>query len=499
MAAVEQNAHASTALTRARNIRRQIAAKDPQTFARLVLRDERTGKEVEQAPLHDKWLDVLRNENRTVIWAHVEAGKSQQLSIGRTLMRLGQDPNRRIVLVSNTGEQAKKIVRTLGQYIEKSDELHHIFPDLKKAKDISLPWTSTMLTVQRSAMGKDPSIQACGMHGNVTGSRIDDLILDDILDYENTRTDAARKDAWQWIQSTLLPRISTDGSVLCVGNAWHPEDAMHKMAELPAFRSYRFPVRSPTGELSWPARWPNERIDKAIIELGPLEANRQLFCLARDDAAARFKREWIDCSLAKGVGYRTVDAVPMLPEGGYAIYTGVDLAVQRNDAADKTVFFTILLHPDGTRQVLHIRSGKWSGPEIVDNLVDMDRRFGGVFVIENVAAQDFLLQFAPALGSRATIIPFTTGRNKANPDFGVESLAAEVAGGRWIIPCTSTGKMDAEVAAWVGEMLYYTPTAHTGDRLMASWFAREGARAFERRGGGSGGAGRGQVGSRTIG
>ena len=26
------------------------------------------------------------------------------------------------------------------------------------------------------------------------------------------------------------------------------------------------------------------------------------------------------------------------------------------------------------------------------------------------------------------------------------------------------------------EMLYYTPDSHTGDRLMASWFAREGVR-----------------------
>jgi hypothetical protein len=30
----------------------------------------------------------------------------------------------------------------------------------------------------------------------------------------------------------------------------------------------------------------------------------------------------------------------------------------------------------------------------------------------------------------------------------------------------------------VKEVLYYDPKEHTGDRLMASWFAREGARRF---------------------
>ena len=40
--------------------------------------------------------------------------------------------------------------------------------------------------------------------------------------------------------------------------------------------------------------------------------------------------------------------------------------------------------------------------------------------------------------------------------------------------------LPSEVLAWIQEMLYYDPEAHTGDRLMASWFAREAARGFER-------------------
>jgi hypothetical protein len=33
--------------------------------------------------------------------------------------------------------------------------------------------------------------------------------------------------------------------------------------------------------------------------------------------------------------------------------------------------------------------------------------------------------------------------------------------------------------AWISEMIYYDPAAHTGDRLMASWFATECARQGE--------------------
>ena len=36
--------------------------------------------------------------------------------------------------------------------------------------------------------------------------------------------------------------------------------------------------------------------------------------------------------------------------------------------------------------------------------------------------------------------------------------------------------MEKSVREWVDEILYYDPVSHTGDRLMASWIAREGAR-----------------------
>ena len=61
-----------------------------------------------------------------------------------------------------------------------------------------------------------------------------------------------------------------------------------------------------------------------------------------------------------------------------------------------------------------------------------------------------------------------------HPTLGVESLAAELHAKKWRIP-NKDGMLHKQVAKWIDEMLYYDPAAHTGDRLMASWFARQGA------------------------
>jgi len=394
---------------------------------------------------------------------------TQQVSIARTLWILGRDPQARIAIISNTGGQAEKIVRSIARYIEQSAELHMVFPALRPSE----PWSGSQLVIQRDTVSKDPSVQACGVHGNILGARIDYLILDDVLDYENCRTPGMRKDLWDWYHATLAGRLTANATVTVIGTAFHPEDMLHRLAKLNRWKAVRFPALNEDGSSRWPAQWPIERIEKKREELGPLEFARQMMCVARDDTEARFKKEWIDIALRLGDGKSLAYGLSSVPRG-CRTYTGVDLAVSKKDSADLTCLFTLIVHPNGQREVLDIDSDRWSGQEIIDHIRSVHDRYHSVAIVENNAAQDFLVQFMRGQNA-VPVRPFTTGRNKTNLEFGVESIAAEMAGGQWIIPNTN-GRVSSGVSEWIAEMLYYDPKGHTGDRLMASWLAREGAR-----------------------
>lgn len=446
---------------------------DPRMFIPYVMHDERTGASLVQQPMHDEWQRLANEHDRLILWAGIELGKTQALSVGRTLWLLGCDPSARIVVVSNTYNQSAKIVRAISDYIEKSDALHRVFPGLQPDK--SSGWTTHSLTVKRSIISKDPSLQTCGVHGNIQGARIDYLILDDVLDYENTRTAEGRQDLCDWYHSALAGRLTEHARVIIVGTAFHPDDLLHRLAKTPAWSSFRFPVADENGVSVWPERWPPERIAAKRAEFGPLEAARQMFCVARDDAQARFKREWIDIGLRRGEGKKFVyalDARSTPP--GCVTYTGVDLAVQQHSAADLTVMFTIMVYPNEDREIICIESGRWAGPEILNRIVDTHRRYNSQIIVENNAAQDYIVQMLHS----STAIPvrgYTTGRNKAHPEYGVEHLASELAAGKWIIPCEN-GRMHPEIEAWINELLFYDPALHTGDRVMAGWLAKEGIR-----------------------
>jgi hypothetical protein len=142
------------------------------------------------------------------------------------------------------------------------------------------------------------------------------------------------------------------------------------------------------------------------------------------------------------------------------------------------VLFTFAREKDGSRRILDVESGRWSGSVIIDKLIEKTQRYRSVVRVESNQGQDFLRQFALIKQRDLQIQAHaTTASNKHDRDFGVESVFTEFQAGAWIIPCDKTGRCHPEVQAFIDDCLYYQPApAHTGNHLMAAWLGREAAR-----------------------
>lgn len=500
---------------RSREARAEIARLDFNEFVQFVVRDEITGKLVRQGWAHERWAEIINANKRAIIISHVEAGKTASLALARSLFELGRNPRLRIAILSDTQSQAKKTVAGIGRYITKSPELKYVYPTLRPGGK----WTETSIVVARDSNIRSPSIQAFGYHGAMMGDRVDLLLVDDLLDEENTMTVEQRDKLEHWFWTTPMSRLTDKGRVIIIGNPWHPDDLLHRL-EAQGWPTYRFPVQvTPhlqrhypelkVGTPTWPEKFPPERIEHLRENTPPIEFARAYLCVARSDEDARFREEWIQNCIALGDGLelkeslydlvverhgadseeakeiavqQVVEALEGMgdPDAHLDVrtFTGVDLSTGK--AKDLTCLFTFAVARDGTRRVLDVQAGRWQVHDIVAKIVDVNSRYGSIVAVENNQAQDYVYQ----LVSRQTsipIIPFTTGRNKAHPEEGIDLLALEMRNGKWIIPSKNGKPTDPEVEAWVEEMLYFHPKEHTGDRLMACWIGQQIARRFERR------------------
>jgi hypothetical protein len=246
----------------------------------------------------------------------------------------------------------------------------------------------------------------------------------------------------------------------------------------------------------WPERYDREVIDKKKVDYknSMHEYNRLFMLRTRSEEGARVQKEWIE--RAKLLG-RTLGMYHFVSEylGPNLTVTGVDLAVSRKKGSDFTCFVTVELVPNITfdlredgvvrsitlrnaRRILEVDIGRWKGRTIVDKLIDKCKRYNSIARVETNAAQDFLRQWTIDEDTSVPVKAHNTGRNKIDPRYGVESVFVELENGAWIFPSDIGGAAPEALQVVIDDCLYYNPTAHTGDGLMATWLAREQIRAI---------------------
>lgn len=406
-----------------------------------------------------------------------------QIAVGRVLWELGRNPNLRIVLLYNSEDSAIKTLSTIRRYIETSDRLHAIFPNLKRGT----VWKDDAIVVQRTTFSRDPSVSAVGYNSRrIQGSRIDFLVIDDLLDASNTATETQRLKLSRWLKNPVLNRLSDGAIVAMLANAWHPRDAANELVRERGWKLFKRPIRDPDGKIWW-KRWSEARLALQRKALGALEYARSFECDSRDDGARVFRPEHVEMCLAAGKGYGFVNGLESVP-AGCIVVTGVDVAAGDDTQIQsaKTVLTTVFFHPSGQRQVVRVRSGRWRATQIVGELALVGNLFPDQhwIVVETNNVQRWILDLSreQQINIGVPMVPFHTGRNKQDPIFGVASLAAEVEGLRWIFPSSCLSEEEtAEIESLVSQLIDYVPEAHTGDHLMSMWLAREiGRQLFKR-------------------
>ena len=502
--------------------RKVLARYDSSAFAEYVIRTEGEGKPIRQAGFHNEMHALVRARDRVIMWGSPSTGKSLQIAVAWPLWILGRDPNKHVAIIQATDNNAKKTIRSASAYI--SDPLapgyaalHEVFPKLVPSKRKDAVWNTHAITVDRTATARDPSYQACGLFGNILGARLDIIILDDILTFANTRSEDQRKKVLDWILTTVLNRLDpVHGRIVFMGNAWHPDDAMHVLADgrleqdpdedaesqviararPSSWASVRYPLRDEMGKTTWPDKWPQKTLDKQYNGLPPAEAARTFDCVASSDATSRIKRSWMVGCYRPGLAGELSPGVPALmrasrPENDpRAYYCAFDLAfADIEKRGDRCAASTLAVTAEGRVELTSVRSGRWTLDQLLSEIESASMLWEPRYIfVESNSAQRVIgrlmrgelehlgLKFSADLKRR--IVPYETGVTKHHPKWGLEGMGVEMKAGLWDIPCGKHNEVHPEIERWQNEMIHYTPDPkiHTGDRAMAVYMAWDGMR-----------------------
>ncbi len=418
------------------------------------------------APFHLEWAKNFEQYPRVLQLAAMEHGKTSLL-LAYVLWTLGRNPDARIAVVFATHSQATRLLSAVREHIQQNKQLREVFPKLKPASGARSKWADDQIVIERSIASKDPSVIALGLFGPVLGARLDLVVADDLVSFENSLTQTQRAKVSAWFRSTLVGRVVATGKILCVGTPWHPDDLLGDLERSGEYFVRRDPALTETGDPLWPDVWSMDRLEQRRREVGEIEFSRTMLLRVISDATSRFRADWFEHTFraASDIGVTLVGEY----DGAWPTFTGVDLGVGQTLHHDESAIVTIAVMPDKRRILLNVEAGRWQAPELVARIKSTQQRYRSKVRVESNAAQAYIAQFLAAEGVRVEAHATTKAKH-----LGIEALAVEIERGSWLIPDAPASRV------LVREMITYSPVGHSGDRLMALWLAREAAEASTR-------------------
>lgn len=193
------------------------------------------------------------------------AGKSTVGTIARAIFEILKNPNIRILIASNTQIQAEIFMREIRNHFEANEKLRDIFGDFVGNK-----WDAREIIVKsRTKNHREATVTCIGVGGPTASRHYDLLLLDDLADEENSRTELQRDRLWTWYMKSLLPTLMSNGRIFILGTRWHPHDLYGMLIKnTPMMQTCIIPAIKSDGTSAWPDEWPIEKLLKLKAEMG---------------------------------------------------------------------------------------------------------------------------------------------------------------------------------------------------------------------------------------
>jgi hypothetical protein len=228
----------------------------------------------------------LMGDRRLLLLCFRSAGKSTLVGMFCAWLLLNR-PDLRILIISAEYGLAKKMVRNVKNIIEHHPLTYDLVPDR------ALHWASDQFTVQRKLILRDPSLLARGVTSNITGSRADIVICDDVEVPNTCRSPAKReelRDRLHEISYVLVPGGLQlyAGTPHCVDTIYDDspnEKEKHNL--LQGFQRLVIPLVDVNGRSNWPERFPENCIDDLKRQTGPSKFQSQMMLRPAEDDDVR--------------------------------------------------------------------------------------------------------------------------------------------------------------------------------------------------------------------
>ena len=138
--------------------------------------------------IHELLVDFQNDYNYTLQLAFRGCGKTTVGTILKIVFKILKDPNRRHLIASESAQQSWDMLGSIKSILT-CEPVVEVFGDLKG--DV---WHESAINLAgRTIHTKEKTVMTCGADGAVTGGHFDEIDIDDLVTFRNSRTHGSRQ------------------------------------------------------------------------------------------------------------------------------------------------------------------------------------------------------------------------------------------------------------------------------------------------------------------
>ena len=306
-------------------------------------------------PLHASIIHNVSDNQASMDLAPRGHGKSTIGDVDFCITKVLRNPDIRIMIGSKTQTQASAFLKEIRTHFEQNVNLIRIFGDWKKSRDNV--WNDKEFTVnRRTVIKKEATVSALGASGAVVSKHFDIIIGDDLVGFENARTEAQRKVLKEWFYSSLYPTLEPDGEIHILGTRYSPMDLYEDLIKSKNYKvnvQQAITVKDGQEYSLWESKFSLEKLRSIREEAGLIIFNMQYQNNTELAKGKIFKYKYfkhfeeydIDYDLNR-VRVKVLDSQGVPYWIPVRIYMGADLAISEDETSNNDYFvFSLVRDP----------------------------------------------------------------------------------------------------------------------------------------------------------
>lgn len=260
--------------------------------------------------------------------------KTSIITEAHSIFLIINNPDIRILLVSNTITVAEAILRNIKSHFINNTLFRYYFtdfcPEMNTVGKIEFGTSQDFTVARRTKPKKEPTMMVAGVGTNLAGMHYDWMKIDDLVTKDSVTNDTQIQASKEYYASLrhLFDRAAVPREDV-IGTIYHFNDLYSNVLRKSGlFKESFIPARK-NGVAVFPERLPDNKLDELVADpsVGPYQFQTQYMLNPVNPAEAKFKEEWLKT-------YGTKETP--LPQG-LAQYICVDPASTVKKKSDYTV------------------------------------------------------------------------------------------------------------------------------------------------------------------